>query len=885
VHFGAGRLGLGLVVPAIAASGVPFTVLQRKKVTWTAVSESAGGYMDVIINGDIVVPNLEKLDSANVPDELPPRSFMCVSDPKEMGPVTQRATSFSCSLGSAMRKVLAPVLKELPLVDPEHQPVLYACENDHDLVMKLQKDLAGRVLVVDCMVDRVCMGRAIEADGNSITVEAEPWKGSIVALAPGLKQRVPFCKSVATVPQSKEEAEYYSFRKFSLVNGMHTVVAFTTLVKKYDPNLVQEYLLIKYINMRPRSQEAIRAWSVARVGEIIEKFGMSSIMEWHGLNSEEEAFDMLIDFSLDILVNRFSQTQDVVSRVLGGGVSNRWLTRLCPVQDYLIRREKLQTLKNKKKQAALGSIATKAKVISVQGNRGVRKMAPSQQQNQAQSGDEEVVDIASAVALRVKEAEDSAIATAATAATTAAAATDCRDVVQRLFVHAGFGSTGPEAEAKILGIVSELVDNARPFCTTEQRITNTELIKMQKKYGGRKNSPLVIKAAEEEEEKAAAKAAEEAKAKAMEYVAEVEEVAEQSEGVRDSEALEELCDLPIGVLLDFDGTLGDTEAPTAHLAWLELAPFFPQRPIPERVAFTKTKYAGARGDFVRLMAGVDAQRIEAGLAPIEKVREACAASPRRWDVELADSLFDRDAIDKQRRIFGLPKLALASPNYASLYDMQQQETLKALSVSAERTPRCREMLRSLLLMGVCGDESSLVRLAIATSAGKPRVERLLDATGLRAFFEDEGIFSAQADPTSLVAPKLAPDPAIYRNAADWVGVDAERCIAVEDSLSGVASAADAGIGVVVGYIGGSHIPDEIEEKAQYAKRLLKGDPNSVSQRGANVVINDIRDLPKIVEIFIELNRWKTATSVDWNTPEKSKLLAKTCKGKVWSSPK
>ena len=29
VHFGAGRLGLGLVVPAIAASGVPFAVVQR----------------------------------------------------------------------------------------------------------------------------------------------------------------------------------------------------------------------------------------------------------------------------------------------------------------------------------------------------------------------------------------------------------------------------------------------------------------------------------------------------------------------------------------------------------------------------------------------------------------------------------------------------------------------------------------------------------------------------------------------------------------------------------------------------------------------------------------------------------------------------------------
>ena len=37
LHFGAGRLGLGLVVPAISASGVPFAVVQRPKARWQAL--------------------------------------------------------------------------------------------------------------------------------------------------------------------------------------------------------------------------------------------------------------------------------------------------------------------------------------------------------------------------------------------------------------------------------------------------------------------------------------------------------------------------------------------------------------------------------------------------------------------------------------------------------------------------------------------------------------------------------------------------------------------------------------------------------------------------------------------------------------------------------
>ena len=54
--------------------------------------------------------------------------------------------------------------------------------------------LACQCRVVDCMVDRVCMGRTIRP--NSVDIEAEPWRGSIVPLDAGLEKRVPFALSV-----------------------------------------------------------------------------------------------------------------------------------------------------------------------------------------------------------------------------------------------------------------------------------------------------------------------------------------------------------------------------------------------------------------------------------------------------------------------------------------------------------------------------------------------------------------------------------------------------------------------------------------------------------------------------------------------------------------
>ena len=64
--------------------------------------------------------------------------------------------------------MLLPLLETLPEVPRAEQPILFACENDHAAVKKLKGQLGGRVFVVDCMVDRVCTGRTIEATGVDV---------------------------------------------------------------------------------------------------------------------------------------------------------------------------------------------------------------------------------------------------------------------------------------------------------------------------------------------------------------------------------------------------------------------------------------------------------------------------------------------------------------------------------------------------------------------------------------------------------------------------------------------------------------------------------------------------------------------------------------------
>jgi len=464
LHFGAGRLGMGLVVPAVSSSGIPFAVVQRPKKKWQdmfAMASRGTGedQVDIRVNENVVVHRVNVFaGSEGLPEFMPAQSLIFASDPDELEPLVASATSFSCSLGAAMSKVLLPVLSRLPLaLEDEKQPLLFTCENDHDAVARLQKELAGRVRVVDCMVDRVCTGRTVTPD--AVTVHAEPWRGSIVPLTPGIEERSPFSSAVATLPRSQSEADYLSERKFSMVNGMHTVLAFMTLCQDYRlpgapqpeknspapaiPADKQEYVLLKYSKMPREQQLMCEAWVTLRAAQLLSTYGADSLMAWHGARTREEAWDVLLEYGEQVLEARFSQVDDVVSRVLGGGVANRWLTRLKPTQLWASARA----------PAAAAAAAA--------------------------------FDATAAAA----EAEPVAFFKHATARFRQRA---LKRGYHR-WVEPPFGS-GEEARSWLADRAEELVLESKAFCKREVEITHKALIREQRKAGGKANSERVQRA-------------------------------------------------------------------------------------------------------------------------------------------------------------------------------------------------------------------------------------------------------------------------------------------------------------------------------------------------------------------------------------------------------
>lgn len=81
-----------------------------------------------------------------------------------------------------------------------------------------------------------------------------------------------------------------------------------------------------------------------------------------------------------------------------------------------------------------------------------------------------------------------------------------------------------------------------------------------------------------------------------------------------------------------------------------------------------------------------------------------------------------------------------------------------------------------------------VPIALASNSGRAFVDRVLGIAGLA------GAFDTTVAGDEVAAPKPAPD--IYLDAARRLGAPPERCVALEDSPTGVAAATAAGMFVI-----------------------------------------------------------------------------------------
>lgn len=117
--------------------------------------------------------------------------------------------------------------------------------------------------------------------------------------------------------------------------------------------------------------------------------------------------------------------------------------------------------------------------------------------------------------------------------------------------------------------------------------------------------------------------------------------------------------------------------------------------------------------------------------------------------------------------------------------LEERERVTAyLAATLTPDPEVLEPLRDL---------AARYALAAVSSSATKRLQGCFAATGLDSLLSEAVTFSAE---DSLPVPTSKPDPAVYLHAGQVLGVEAERGLAIEDSVAGVTSAVAAGYATV-----------------------------------------------------------------------------------------
>ncbi len=152
---------------------------------------------------------------------------------------------------------------------------------------------------------------------------------------------------------------------------------------------------------------------------------------------------------------------------------------------------------------------------------------------------------------------------------------------------------------------------------------------------------------------------------------------------------------------------------------------------------------------------------------------------------------------------------------------EEKRAIERLSVEAKATEGTQQVLSYLRDGGF--------EYALVSNSSLQRLSACLGAAALTDYFPSEQIFSAH-DSLPVARPKPLPD--IYLHAVNCLDAEVSGCMAVEDSISGVRAAVAAGIGQIIGYVGGTHISDD--------ERRSRAD--ALQSAGAQQVIERMHDL-------------------------------------------
>lgn len=199
-----------------------------------------------------------------------------------------------------------------------------------------------------CMIDRVCTKRMIQH--NYIHVLTEEWKGQIVVYTTKENNKVPFQGNKVIFTDNIHFAEFLLYKKLSLVNGLHTIIAFFTLIQELKDNnfnkslikLPGNYPLSRFSSLDIKDKKIILSWIILKCYILYHKYSIKLLKLYFKTDKANCIIYNLVEYAF-CSIDRFENTTDTTKRVLNAGVSKRFETRIKQPSMFVYAMENFKT--------------------------------------------------------------------------------------------------------------------------------------------------------------------------------------------------------------------------------------------------------------------------------------------------------------------------------------------------------------------------------------------------------------------------------------------------------------------------------------------------------------------------------------------------------------
>jgi hypothetical protein len=325
VHFGAGKLGLGFVLPILDNMEVPIALFQRPG---SAEWEKLASDQDVLFQ----VNSEDLLDCKYVSDNCTLETVQqYIADQHHLFVSTCRIDllqailyvthSFSTAVAAGG---LDEVFNGLALLPSYYSDIrVYTFENDFKAVeafrKKVNDNLPG-LTVISVMCDRICTTREI-VPVNKVNTITEEYPGTAVIFSSNVSYCHPFTtprsvrrkctpSNVVLARTPGEETFYYN-RKFSLLNGIHyTMAVFTYGILREQGVPPAEWLDKRLSIWKTKKNEAqLQMLIEARIALLLSKTDDDTLRSIYNTDDKKHIYGELKAFS-DTVLNRINSAED-----------------------------------------------------------------------------------------------------------------------------------------------------------------------------------------------------------------------------------------------------------------------------------------------------------------------------------------------------------------------------------------------------------------------------------------------------------------------------------------------------------------------------------------------------------------------------------------------